>query len=59
MKIIILCPIESVDTLVIFVTQLCKLKADIDDGGQLESIAPSAHQPPVVVKIISKSVQVA
>ena len=33
------CPIESVDILVTFVFQLCKLRDDFDDDGQLDSIA--------------------
>ena len=37
------CPSESVDALVTFVMQLCKLREDFDDDGQLASIAPKLH----------------
>ena len=35
-------PIESVDNLVTYVMQLCKLRDDFDDDEKLESIAPGA-----------------
>ena len=46
----ILCPIENVDTIVTFVMEICKLRDDFDDNGQLDARRQS--NCPVVVEII-------